>query len=450
MTSPTRPVFTVSHLNSTVRILLEQEMGLVWLTGEISNLVMHSSGHWYLSLKDPGAQVRCAMFRGNNRRVTFRPQNGQQVLVQARLSLYEPRGEYQLVIETMQPGGDGLLQLQLEQLRQKLQDEGLFALERKRPLPRSPQTIGLITSPTGAAIHDLLTVLGRRAPGLEVILYPAQVQGAQAAEQLCQAIACANRRNECDLLIVGRGGGAKEDLWCFNDEGLVRAIANSRLPVVSAVGHESDITLSDLVADLRAATPSAAAELVSPDQHQQQETLAVWHHRLVQSWQRFCVRHHHQLGIIQQRLRVHHPRHRLQQQQQHLDELFSRLDTLCKQQLQRQALRVERLAHRLQRHSPQQRVDVEQHRLDRLHDSLQLLIKQKVSMARQSQHLLLARLDSLSPLSVLARGYAITSNQSGKIIHSVTQVTEQECLMTRFADGSLQVRVESKITHCKP
>ena len=450
MTSPNRPVFTVSHLNSTVRILLEQEMGLVWLTGEISNLVMHSSGHWYLSLKDPGAQVRCAMFKGNNRRVTFRPQNGQQVLVQARLSLYEPRGEYQLVIESMQPGGDGLLQLQLEQLRQQLQAEGLFAVERKRPLPGSPQTIGLITSPTGAAIHDLLTVLGRRAPGLKVILYPAQVQGAQAAEQLCQAITCANRRNECDLLIIGRGGGAKEDLWCFNDEKLVRAIASSRLPVVSAVGHESDVTLSDLVADLRAATPSAAAELVSPDQRQQLETVAILHHRLQQAWQRVGVRQHHQLGIIQQRLRAHHPRHRLQQQQQHLDELLSRLDALRLQQLQRQERHLERLANRLLRHSPQQRVHDERHRLALLGSGMQHMMVQKLTMARQSHHLLLTRLDGLSPLSVLARGYAITTNQAGRIIHSVSQVSEQENLTLRLADGSLQVSVESRITDYTP
>ena len=210
-------IFTVSRLNSAVRILLEQEMGLVWLVGEISNLVLHSSGHWYFSLKDPSAQVKAAMFRGNNRRVAFRPQDGQQVLVQARLSLYEPRGEYQLIIESMRPAGDGQLQLQLEQLKQRLQAEGLFAAERKRPLPRQPQQIGLITSPTGAAIHDMLTVLKRRAPGIPVILYPAQVQGAQAADQLIAALQRANQRDECDVLIIGRGGGASEDLWCFND-----------------------------------------------------------------------------------------------------------------------------------------------------------------------------------------------------------------------------------------
>ena len=270
--SPT--IFTVSRLNSAVRILLEQEMGLVWLVGEISNLVLHSSGHWYFSLKDSGAQVRCAMFRGQNRRVAFRPLEGQQVLVQARLSLYEPRGDYQLIIETMQPAGAGQLQLQLEQLKQRLQAEGLFAAERKRPLPAHPGCIGLITSPTGAAIHDLLTVLRRRAPGIPVILYPALVQGEQAAEQLIAALARANRRRECDLLIIGRGGGSIEDLWCFNDERLVRAIAASAMPSSSgSLAKSFTVRMFEIVSTTRpevaARAPArAAARLRTLGSHQ--------------------------------------------------------------------------------------------------------------------------------------------------------------------------------------
>lgn len=445
MSSP--PVFTVSHLNSTVRILLEQEMGLVWLTGEISNLVMHSSGHWYFSLKDPGAQVRCAMFRGNNRRVTFRPQSGQQVLVQARLSLYEPRGEYQLVIESMQPGGDGLLQLQLEQLRQKLQAEGLFNLERKRPLPTSPRTIGIITSPTGAAIHDLLTVLARRAPALKVILYPAQVQGEQAAEQLCRALMSANQRAECDLLIIGRGGGAREDLWCFNDERLVRAIAQSKLPVISAVGHESDVTLSDLVADLRAPTPSAAAELASPDQRQQMVTLKQLHHRLRAGWQRYEQQLRHQLGMVQQKLRHLHPERRLQQQQQRLDELSSRLQQLSQQALLQRRHSLDAQQQKLQRHNPLLNISKQSHHLAICATALHQAMRDRMTQAQQTSHLLVTRLDALSPLKVLARGYSITSRGNGEIIHATNQVSIGEKVITRLSDGELHLRVESKITH---
>ena len=441
------PVFTVSHLNSTVRILLEQEMGLVWLTGEISNLVMHSSGHWYFSLKDPGAQVRCAMFRGNNRRVAFRPQSGQQVLVQARLSLYEPRGEYQLVIESMQPGGDGLLQLQLEQLRQKLQAEGLFDLERKRPLPASPRTIGIITSPTGAAIHDLLTVLARRAPALKVILYPAQVQGEQAAEQLCRALMSANQRAECDLLIIGRGGGAREDLWCFNDERLVRCIAQSKLPVISAVGHESDVTLSDLVADLRAPTPSAAAELASPDQRQQMVSLKQLQHRLRAGWQRYEQHQRHRLDLTQQKLRHLHPERRLQQQQQRLDELSSRLQQKAQQALLQRQHGLDSLERKLQRYSPSLKIDREHHRLKVCETALRQALRDQMKESQQSYHLLMARLDAMSPLKVLARGYSITSRDNGEILHATTQVSIGEKVITRLTDGELHLRVESKITH---
>lgn len=237
----------------------------MWLTGELSNLAMPSSGHWYFSLKDMSAQVRCAMFKGNNRRVAFRPQDGMQVLVQARVSLYEPRGDYQLIIESMQPAGDGVLALRFEELKRRLGAEGLFDESRKRPLPREPRAVGLITSATGAALHDMLTVLKRRAPDLPIFIYPTQVQGSAAISQIVAAIAKANQRAEVDVLIVGRGGGSLENLWCFNEEAVARAIAHSAIPVVSAVGHEVDVTISDFAADLRAPTPSAAAELVAPD-----------------------------------------------------------------------------------------------------------------------------------------------------------------------------------------
>ena len=435
-------IFTVSRLNSAVRILLEQEMGLVWLVGEISNLVLHSSGHWYFSLKDPSAQVKAAMFRGNNRRVAFRPQDGQQVLVQARLSLYEPRGEYQLIIESMRPAGDGQLQLQLEQLKQRLQAEGLFAAERKRPLPRQPQQIGLITSPTGAAIHDMLTVLKRRAPGIPVILYPAQVQGAQAADQLIAALQRANQRDECDVLIIGRGGGASEDLWCFNDERLVRAIANSLLPIVSAVGHESDVTLSDFAADLRAATPSAAAELVSPDQSEQLQRLQALSQRLTRANQQAFTLGTHRLHMLQQRLQHQHPERRLQQQQQRLDELQGRLRLALRQRLVDAGRQLERVDHRLHQQSPNVRLREARQRLGQQQQLLQRCVQQRLEQLRHRHGLLLTRLDAISPLATLARGYSITQDTQGQVLRSVTQTEPGQLLTTRLGDGELQVEVQ--------
>lgn len=261
-------IFTVSRLNQTVRLLLEHEMGQVWISGEISNFTQPASGHWYFTLKDDNAQVRCAMFRNSNRRVTFRPQHGQQVLVRANITLYEPRGDYQIIVESMQPAGEGLLQQKYEQLKAKLQAEGLFDQQLKKTLPSPAHCVGVITSKTGAALHDILHVLKRRDPSLPVIIYPTAVQGDDAPGQIVRAIELANLRNECDVLIVGRGGGSLEDLWSFNDERVARGIFASRIPVVSAVGHETDVTIADFVADLRAPTPSAAAEVVSRNQQE--------------------------------------------------------------------------------------------------------------------------------------------------------------------------------------
>ncbi|WP_243689715.1 exodeoxyribonuclease VII large subunit, partial [Cronobacter sakazakii] len=247
----TPSIFTVSRLNQSVRLLLEQEMGQVWISGEISNFTQPASGHWYFTLKDDTAQVRCAMFRNSNRRVTFRPQHGQQVLVRANITLYEPRGDYQIIVESMQPAGEGLLQQRYEQLKQQLAAEGLFDPALKKPLPSPARQVGVITSKTGAALHDVLNVLRRRDPSLPVVIYPTAVQGDDAPAQIVRAIELANLRDECDVLIVGRGGGSLEDLWSFNDERVARAIFASRIPVVSAVGHETDVTIADFVADLR-------------------------------------------------------------------------------------------------------------------------------------------------------------------------------------------------------
>ncbi|MGU5696461.1 exodeoxyribonuclease VII large subunit [Aeromonas allosaccharophila] len=435
-------VFTVTRLNSAVRMILEQDLGLVWLTGELSNLAMPSSGHWYFSLKDLGAQVRCAMFKGNNRRVAFRPQDGMQVLVQARVSLYEPRGDYQLIIESMQPAGDGVLALRFEELKRRLGAEGLFDESRKRPLPREPRAVGLITSATGAALHDMLTVLKRRAPDLPVFIYPTQVQGSAAISQIVTAIAKANQRAEVDVLIVGRGGGSLEDLWCFNEEAVARAIAHSAIPVISAVGHEVDVTISDFAADLRAPTPSAAAELVAPDNQARIQRLAHLKQRLLQAMNRQQTAARHDFILLQKRLDHQDPKRRLEQQSQRLDELSTRLQQLLRQRLHQGERRLANLELRLQGKSPERLLAAGKRRHQLAEERLYALIAKRQDLASHRLAMLTARLDGVSPLATLGRGYSITRTPRGEVISRADQVSSGDQLITTLAQGSLQVRVE--------
>ena len=434
-------VFTVTRLNSAVRMILEQDLGLVWLTGELSTLAMPSSGHWYFSLKDLGAQVRCAMFKGNNRRVTFRPQDGMQVLVQARVSLYEPRGDYQLIIESMQPAGDGVLALRFEELKRRLGAEGLFDESRKRPLPREPRAVGLITSATGAALHDMLTVLKRRAPDLPVFIYPTQVQGSAAISQIVAAIAKANQRAEVDVLIVGRGGGSLEDLWCFNEEAVARAIAHSAIPVISAVGHEVDVTISDFAADLRAPTPSAAAELVAPDNQARIQRLAHLKQRLLQAMNRQQTAARHDFILLQKRLDHQDPKRRLEQQSQRLDELSTRLQQLLRQRLHQGERRLANLELRLQGKSPERLLAAGKRRHQLAEERLYALIAKRQDLASHRLAMLTARLDGVSPLATLGRGYSITRTPRGEVISRADQVSSGDQLITTLAQGSLQVRV---------
>ncbi|MCD8548491.1 MAG: exodeoxyribonuclease VII large subunit [Aeromonadaceae bacterium] len=444
LTTPSQP-FTVSRLNRTVRLLLEDEIGLVWLTGELSNLVLHGSGHWYFSLKDPGAQVRCAMFRGNNRRVAFRPQEGQQVLVQARLSLYEPRGDYQLVVESMRLFGEGQLQLQLEQLKQRLQAEGLFDVEHKRPLPSHPRQIGIITSPTGAAIRDMLQVLARRAPDLPVVIYPSPVQGAEAAPRLLQALELAWTRNECDVLLIGRGGGALEDLWSFNDERLVRAIAHSPIPIISAVGHETDVTLSDFAADLRAPTPSAAAELVSPDLGHRQERLARLAQRLERSLRHRLALQQLPLQQLVRRLQLQDPQRQLQQRQQGWDRLLLRLQQAGQRLARPAEQRLQLLRQRLLAASPAHRLARQRQSLAQLEHGLRLSIQRQTRQSGQQLALAAARLQDLSPLTILARGYGLSYDRQGRLLRSSQQVVEGDEVETRLHDGRLRLKVIKRL-----
>ncbi|WP_298720538.1 exodeoxyribonuclease VII large subunit [uncultured Oceanisphaera sp.] len=433
-------IYTVTRLNRHARLLLEGEMGAVALSGEISNLATPGSGHWYFSLKDNQSQLRCAMFRGNNRSVAFKPKNGDQVLIFGKVTLYEPRGDYQLVAQTMAPAGEGLLKQQFEALKRSLGDEGLFDSARKRPLPEHPTRIGIISSPTGAALHDILTVLARRAPHLQVVLYPSQVQGEPAAMQLVSALATANRRAETELLILARGGGSLEDLWCFNDERLIRAIAASALPVVSAVGHEVDITLSDLVADLRAPTPSAAAELISRDAGAQLQQYQQWQQRLQQAQQRYLLQGKRRLERLEARLGRQHPHQRLQQQAQRLDQLQLRLQRAMSRRLEQTQQRLSNVLLRWQHQHPAQRLQSRQALLNGLQLRLHSLMKTRLEHSSHRLALAGSRLNAISPLATLARGYSITQ-QDARVITDAGQLQPGDTIRTRLANGEVMSQV---------
>ncbi|BDP34209.1 TPA: exodeoxyribonuclease VII large subunit [Vibrio parahaemolyticus] len=434
-------IFTVSRLNAEVRLLLENEMGIVWLVGEISNFSAPVSGHWYLTLKDSRAQVKCAMFRGNNRRVTFKPANGNQVLVKARLSLYEPRGDYQLIIESMQPEGDGRLQQEFEELKMKLAAEGLFAQTNKLPLPEHPKRVGIITSKTGAALYDILDVLKRRDPSLPVVIYPTMVQGDDAAIQIAQAIGRANSRNECDVLIVGRGGGSLEDLWCFNNEILARTIAASQIPIISAVGHEVDMTIADFVADVRAPTPSAAAELVSRDNSHKDQSLVAKQHKLASAMRYYLAQQKQQSAQLLHRLERQHPSYQLQRQAQQLDELDMRLRRAMQRFIDTRQQAVERKHHRLQLNSPIKHLAQQKSRLERVEHKLMDAMDRKLLTMRHQLAIAAEKLDTVSPLATLKRGYSITQTDQGKVVTSADDVKTGDLLVTRLANGEIHSTV---------
>jgi len=443
---PTANIFTVSRLNTTVRKLLEMEMGQVWLSAEISNFSQPSSGHWYFTLKDDGAQVRCAMFRNSNRRVNFRPQNGQQVLVRATITLYEPRGDYQLIAESMQPAGDGLLQQQFEQLKQRLMAEGLFEQGHKQPLPDPARQVGVITSASGAALHDVLRVLHRRDPSLPVVIYPTPVQGAEAPAGIVRAIELANARGECDVLIVGRGGGSLEDLWSFNDERVARAIFASRIPIVSAVGHETDVTIADFVADLRAPTPSAAAELVSRNQVELLRQLQSQQQRLEMAMDYYLARQQRSFTRIQHRLQQQHPQLRLARQQTALVQLRRRLDDAMQQQIRLATRQQERIGQRLKAIRPEMRVERSRQLLQQWQYRLQQAMQQQLNGNRQRFGTLAAQLEGVSPLATLARGFSVTTAADGQVVKKAKQLHPGDKLKTRLDDGW----VESEVTLVTP
>ena len=450
LSSQSPSIFTVSRLNQTVRLLLEQEMGQVWISGEISNFTQPSSGHWYFTLKDDTAQVRCAMFRNSNRRVTFRPQHGQQVLIRANITLYEPRGDYQIIVESMQPAGEGLLQQKYEQLKAKLSAEGLFDQQYKQPLPAPAHCVGVVTSKTGAALHDILHVLKRRDPSLPVIIYPTAVQGDDAPGQIVRAIELANARRECDVLIVGRGGGSLEDLWSFNDERVARAIFASTIPVVSAVGHETDVTIADFVADLRAPTPSAAAEVVSRNQLELLRQLQNGQQRLEMAMDYFLAERTRRFTQLQHRLHQQHPQLRLARQQTVLERLRQRMNVALEGQLKRATLRQQRVAQRLNQQNSQPKIYRAQTRIQQLEYRLAENLRARLSSTRERFGNAVTHLEAVSPLSTLARGYSVTTATDGKVLKQTKQVKAGDVLTTRLSDGWVESEVKGVTAAKKP
>jgi exodeoxyribonuclease VII large subunit len=435
-----RRIWTVSRLNLEAQGLLEGSFPLLWIEGELSNLSRPASGHVYFSLKDDRAQVSAAMFRNRAQLLRFAPRDGMQVLVRARVTLYVPRGSYQLVIEHMEEAGEGRLRREFEQLREKLRAEGLFDDSRKRSLPAFPRQIGVITSATGAARRDILQVLARRCPQMPILIYPAQVQGRDAPTQLRAALALANRRNECDVLILARGGGSLEDLWAFNDEQLARDVAASAIPIVSAVGHEVDVALTDYVADLRAPTPSAAAELVSPD-------LAAVSQRLGSLGRRLAVRMQHRLQREQERLgwlekRLGRPEQRLQQAAQQLDELEGRMRRQLLQRLALPEQRLQQLQRRLGSRDPRSLLALNGQRLNGLIRRLPLPVPRQIRDRQRDLTQLSHRLHAVSPLAVLGRGYSITFRDT-IALRSASAIKPGDILTTRLHDGNVVSTVTS-------
>jgi len=439
-----RDIYTISRLNAEVRAVLEGSFPLLWIEGEVSNLAAPRSGHLYFSLKDAHAQVRCALFRAKRQRLRFSPGDGDHVLVRARISFYEPRGDFQLIIEHLEPAGAGAAQREFEVLKQRLQAEGLFDPARKQPLPMFPRRLGVITSPSGAAIRDVLDVLRRRAPHLAVTIYPAQVQGKGAADEIREALELALQRADCDVLLLTRGGGSLEDLAAFNDERLARTIAAAGIPVVSAVGHEIDFTIADFVADRRAPTPSAAAELISPDSAALLQTIVRQQGRLRNALQRRLQLDRQHLLRLDGRLLRASPGSRLRQQQQRLDDLDLRLLRGVRSQLQRRGTVLEMRIRQLQAHSPARHLQLLRQRFARLPERLRQAYGQQQRQRSEKLAALARQLQAVSPLATLQRGYAVLRQvDSGAVVGSVAGVTPGARLEALLADGRLVLEVES-------
>ncbi len=429
-------VYSVEQLNVTIRQTLEGQLGIIWLQAEISNFKPHTSGHFYFSLKDSKAQISAIMFRGSNSKLKFKPHDGLEVIVRGRITVYEPRGTYQIICETMEPVGAGALQKQFEQLKEKLKSEGLFDALRKKVLPTFPKHIAVVTSPTGAAIQDILNIMKRRAPHVAVTVVPAIVQGAAAAPLLCEAFSNAMKLKP-DVIIIGRGGGSIEDMWCFNDETLARLIAGSDIPVISAVGHEIDFTICDFVADLRAPTPSAAAELVAKSSSELLQKLNQWERLIRNSFEKiFRLKYQ---AAFNAGKRLVDPKRKLMDYSVRNDDLFNRLEQAARVYLTNQKKDLNLLQQRMI--SPGQLAQKLRVNIDHL--NLRLISETKKNILNSQVHVrsIMSLLDSLSPLRVVDRGFSITQ-KNNKVVKSVQEVKANDDITIRVTDGYINATVK--------
>jgi len=442
--NPRSHALSVSELNRQARTLLERSFLTIQVEGEISNFVRPSSGHWYFTLKDEKAQVRCAMFKNRNQVLAKQPKQGDKVVVRAKVSLYEGRGDYQLICDYLEPAGSGQLQASFEELKLKLQKEGLFDSSHKQPLPKHPKHIGVVTSPSGAAIHDILTVLKRRFPGLPVTVYPTAVQGEEAPAQICKAIILAEAHQTCDVLIIGRGGGSLEDLQAFNHEQVARTLFECEIPTISAVGHEVDVVITDFIADTRAATPSAAAELVSPDQHELKLHLQQLKQRLTRQQAQQLHTAAQQLKLLQSRLR--HPGQVLKEQAQRLDNAELKLHAQIKRSLIEKQIKHQQLQGRLQAQSPEQLLLRKEEQIAALYKRLQQACQTSLQNRQLQLSALAKQLNTVSPLATLERGYSITKDTQGKVIQSANAVAKGQKVEIQLHQGHLRCSVDEAIT----
>ncbi len=449
-----RDVYSVSGLTEIVREILEDNFPLIWIEGEISNLAKPASGHIYFSLKDDSSQVRCAMFRNRmlnfssgispNFSPSFSPKNGKQVLVRARVSLYQARGEFQLIIEHMEESGEGALRRAFEKLKLKLANEGLFDDENKQPLPALPKSIGIITSPNGAAVQDILSILKRRFPSIPVKIYPVAVQGEKAAEDIASMIHCANEHNQCDVLILSRGGGSLEDLWAFNEESIARAIYNCDIPIISGVGHEIDFTIADFVADHRAATPSAAAELVSPDRVEWLQNLNNTVNNLHKIILQLLNQKSQTLDYLQKRMQ--HPGRQLEVQSQRINALQRRLRNAQFVHLTQLNSFLNTIVARLNQHTPIHKLTHYKTQHKNIHHRLMTTIKQSIYVKQQLLANTSRALDAVSPLATLGRGYAIvTKLPEQTLIQSSRSLVLGDKIEARLKQGRVICNVEKKL-----
>jgi len=432
---------SVSELTARIKILVEGHFMDVMVEGEVSNFRRHSSGHWYFTLKDEGAMLRCASFRMQNRLIRFTPEDGLSVRAHGRLSLYEARGEYQLLVEFLEPVGVGALQLAFEQLKNRLAAEGLFDVERKRGLPTLPRTVGVVTSATGAAVRDILRIIKRRNETIKIVIAPARVQGDGAAEEIAEAIRLLNSRDDVEVIIVGRGGGSIEDLWCFNEECVARAIFNSRAPVISAVGHETDFTIADFVADLRASTPSAAAEMVAMAADEISEHIARLEADMFDSLRYRLLEMRGRLRELETSRCFDEVVNRIHILNQRVDSAAYSIDSSIKEVIKQGRAAHERVALRLRDADIRRQLIAERGALSLFRARLETSARAKIDRESEKLSVAAGKLDSLSPLAVLGRGYAVAFDHRGQIIKRAKDVSKSDHIRLRVAEGEIDCKV---------